>query len=293
MSITASQVKELRERTGAGMMECKKALVESQGDMDAAIEVLRKSGAAKAVKKAGRVAAEGQVIVNLNEAKDQAVMVEVNCETDFVAKDANFSQFAALVGEQALMHRPADLEALMALSVEGKSLDERRQELIAKIGENVQVRRFAVIDREGDRLGEYRHGDRIGVLVDLRGGSDDLAHDICMHIAASRPQFVRPEDVSADVVEREKAVFAAQAEESGKPQNIIEKMVQGRIQKFLGEITLQGQPFVKNPDESVGDLLKKNDATVVRFFRYEVGEGIEKQVDNFADEVMSQVKASH
>ena len=292
MQITASQVKELRERTGAGMMECKKALTEAGGDMEAAIEAMRKSGAAKAVKKAGRVAAEGQVVVAMSDDARNAVLLEVNCETDFVGKDENFESFAAAVAERALAEAPADLEALMALEIDGKSVETARQELVAKVGENVQVRRFVRLESEGDRLGSYSHGVRIGVLVDIAGGDEELARDLCMHIAASRPVCVDQDQVPQESIDKEREIFSAQAAESGKPPQIVEKMVEGRIKKFLGEITLLGQPFVKQPDISVGQLLKEKGASVKRFVRYEVGEGIEKKADNFAEEVMAQVNAS-
>ncbi|WP_455384113.1 translation elongation factor Ts [Acidihalobacter prosperus] len=292
MQITASQVKELRERTGAGMMECKKALTEAGGDMEAAIEAMRKSGAAKAVKKAGRVAAEGQVVVAMSDDARKAVLLEVNCETDFVGKDENFESFAAAVAERALAEAPADLEALMALEIDGKSVETARQELVAKVGENVQVRRFVRLDSEGDRLGSYSHGVRIGVLVDIAGGDEELARDLCMHIAASRPVCVDQDQVPQESIDKEREIFSAQAAESGKPPQIVEKMVEGRIKKFLGEITLLGQPFVKQPDISVGQLLKEKGASVKRFVRYEVGEGIEKKAENFAEEVMAQVNAS-
>ncbi|MEJ2629754.1 MAG: translation elongation factor Ts [Acidihalobacter sp.] len=292
MQITASQVKELRERTGAGMMECKKALTEAGGDMEAAIEAMRKSGAAKAVKKAGRIAAEGQVVVAMSDDARAAVLLEVNCETDFVGKDESFEQFSASVAARALAEAPADLGALMELDLDGKSVETARQELISKVGENVQVRRFVRLESEGERLGSYSHGVRIGVLVDLEGGDAELARDLCMHIAASRPICVDEDQVPQENIDKEREIFSAQAAESGKPPQIVEKMVEGRIKKFLGEITLLGQPFVKQPDLSVAQLLKEKGATVKRFVRFEVGEGIEKKSENFADEVMAQVNAS-
>ncbi|MCG5500061.1 translation elongation factor Ts [Ectothiorhodospira lacustris] len=291
MQITASMVKELRERTGAGMMECKKALTEAGGDMDAAIEQMRMSGAAKAVKKAGRVAAEGQVMVAAGEDGRRAAIVEVNCETDFVAKDDNFQAFVRLVADTLVAQAPADVEALMALSTPEGTLEEVRAGLVAKIGENIQVRRFEVIDSEG-RPGHYLHGTRIGVLVDMTGGNEDLARDVAMHIAASRPVCVDESQVPQELLEQEKNIFRAQAEESGKPAEIIEKMIGGRIKKYLAEITLVGQPFVKEPDNTVGKLLQDAGAQVSRFVRYEVGEGIEKKVENFAEEVMAQAKGA-
>ncbi|APZ43237.1 translation elongation factor Ts [Acidihalobacter ferrooxydans] len=292
MQITASQVKELRERTGAGMMECKKALTEAGGDMEAAIEAMRKSGAAKAVKKAGRLAAEGQVVIAMSDDGGTAVLVEINCETDFVGKDENFEKFADAVAQCALRDAPADVAALMALDAAGKPLETAREELVTKVGENVQVRRFERVQMQGDCLGSYRHGVRIGVLVDLAGGDEELARDLSMHIAASRPVCIDEAQVAPELIDKEREIFSAQALESGKPPQIVEKMVEGRIKKFLGEITLLGQPFVKQPDMTVAQLLKEKGASVKRFVRFEVGEGIEKKTENFAEEVMAQVKAS-
>ncbi len=292
MAITAAMVKELRERTGAGMMECKKALVETDGDIDAAIEHLRKTGMAKADKKAGRTAAEGLVVIKTTDDGKRAAIVEVNCETDFVAKDENFRKFVDAVAEQVLAKNPADLDELLNLPMpgeEGTTIGEALKALIAKIGENMAIRRFAIIEASG-KLHTYMHGTRIGVVVDLEGGNETLGKDLAMHIAASRPMTVSEADVPAEVIEKEKEIFAAQAAESGKPAEIIEKMIGGRIKKFLKEITLLGQPFVKNPDETVEQLLKKENAKVAGFTRYEVGEGIEKKQENFADEVMAQVK---
>ncbi|HET9679415.1 MAG TPA: translation elongation factor Ts [Gammaproteobacteria bacterium] len=289
MAITASLVKELRERTGAGMMECKKALVETNGDLDAAIEMMRKSGLAKADKKAGRVAAEGQVVIAAND--NQAAIVEVNCETDFVAGGDDFAAFATNVAEAVLAKQPADLDALNDVEVNGNTVDGVRRELIAKIGENISVRRFTLVPVEGD-LGRYLHGVKIGVVVDLIGGDSDLARDIAMHIAASKPVCVSADDVPADIIDKERDIFRAQALESGKPADIVEKMIEGRIRKYLGEITLLGQPFVKDPDTSVEKLLKAQGASVRRFVRYEVGEGVEKKQENFAEEVAAQAKAA-
>ncbi len=293
MEITAALVKELRERTGSGMMECKKALVEANGDIDTAVETMRKSGLAKADKKAGRVAAEGCVVIQLNGDATQGSMVEVNCETDFVGKGDDFVNFAAHVAKQALADKPADLDALMNLPLEkgsDKSINTTRQEMVARIGENISVRRFVTMTASSGVVGSYLHGGRIGVLVELQGGNAALAKDIAMHVAASKPVCVSPDEVSADIVEKEKDIFRAQAAESGKPDNIIEKMISGRIQKFLAEITLVGQPFVKNPDVTVEKLLQDANAKVVRFERFEVGEGIEKKQEDFAAEVMAQVR---
>ncbi|MCG5524685.1 translation elongation factor Ts [Ectothiorhodospira haloalkaliphila] len=292
MQITASMVKELRETTGAGMMECKKALTAANGDMEAAIEQMRKSGAAKAVKKADRVAAEGQVMVASSDDHRRAVIVEVNCETDFVAKDENFNSFVTQIAEQALAQQPADVDALMALSGAEGSLEETRAALVAKIGENVQVRRFELFASEDGELAHYLHGTRIGVVVEMVGGNQDLARDVAMHIAASHPVCVDESQVPQDLLKKEEAVFRAQAEESGKPAEIIDKMITGRMKKYLGEVTLLGQPFVKDPDQTVGQMLKAAGAQVRQFARFEVGEGIEKKTENFAEEVMAQAKGS-
>jgi len=292
MQITASMVKELRERTGAGMMECKKALVETSGDMDGAAEHLRKTGIAKADKKAGRIAAEGTVLVEVDSAGKHATLLEINSETDFVAKDGNFSEFTQKIAELVLAQRPADIAVLAQLDTADGNVEEVRQALVAKVGENIQIRRFEVRDSQGGQFGVYRHGTRIGVLVELEGGDAPLAKDIAMHIAASRPVCVSEDQVPQDVLDKEREIFAAQAAESGKPPEIIDKMVQGRIRKYLGEITLLGQPFVKDPDQSVGKLLQAAGANVSYFQRYEVGEGIEKKQENFADEVMAQVQGS-
>jgi len=292
MAITASQVKELREHTGAGMMECKKALVETDGDIEAAVEHMRKTGLAKADKKAGRTAAEGLVVFKLSDDGKQGALVEVNCETDFVAKGDDFIDFANAVAETALKTMPADIDALLAQPLaSGESIADTTKTLIAKIGENINVRRFTTRSTDGV-LGTYLHGGRIGVMVELEGGDETLARDIAMHIAASKPSCVAEEDVSAEMIQKEREIFAAQAAESGKPPEIVEKMVDGRIKKFLKEVTLLGQPFVKDPDQTVAQLLSKAGAKVRGFDRLEVGEGIEKKSENFADEVMAQVKGS-
>ncbi|MEE4293791.1 MAG: translation elongation factor Ts [Xanthomonadales bacterium] len=291
MAVTAALVKELRERTGAGMMECKKALVETDGDMDAAVELMRKTGLAKADKKASRVAAEGKVMQAISSDRKQAVMVEVNSETDFVAKDANFNAFAEAVALKALESGVEDVESLMAESLDGSTVEEARQALIAKIGENIQIRRLVRSTTEG-ALGAYVHGGKIGVLVELEGGDEELAHDIALHIAAMNPEFVSHEDVPAEIITREKDILVAQAEGSGKPAEIIEKMVSGRLRKHLAGITLLGQPFVKDGDLTVDKLLGQNGAAVKGFKRLVVGEGIEKKQENFADEVMQQVSGN-
>ena len=288
MAVTAAMVKELRERTGAGMMECKKALVEAGGDMDAAIEAMRIAGLAKADKKASRVAAEGKIALATSADGKEGVMVEVNSETDFVAKDGSFNAFADAVAQNALNDAPANVEGLMETLIDGETVEEARQALISKIGENIQVRRF-VRTRTDGTLGAYVHGGKIGVLVDLSGGDAELAHDIALHVAAMNPEFVSEDDVPADVMAREKDILIAQAQDSGKPADIIEKMVSGRLRKHLAGITLLGQPFVKDGDVTVAKLLKQKGATVNRFDRLAVGEGIEKKEENFAEEVMQQV----
>ena len=289
MTVTAGMVKELRERTGAGMMECKKALVEADGDLDLAAENMRKAGLAKADKKAGRVAAEGAVQVAVADDQKRAAIVEINSETDFVAGSDDFRRFASRVADIALNETPADLDALLAKDFDGGSVEEARRALIAKVGENISVRRFAVVESD-DRIGSYVHGSRIGVLVAMRGADADLAKDIAMHIAASKPQHVSGDDIPADVLAKEKEILSEQAKTEGKPENIIEKMVVGRLQKFIGEITLLGQPFIKDPDMSVERLLEGKSAEVASFIRFEVGEGIEKKADDFVAEVMAQVR---
>lgn len=288
MTISAAMVKELRERTGAGMMECKKALVEADGDLDAAAEVLRVSGQAKADKKSSRVAADGRIVV----ARDgnNAVIVEVNSETDFVAKDENFIAFAEAVAEAAMSANTTDVAALADQDIgDGRTVEAARTELIAKVGENIGVRRIARIESQGV-IASYTHGARIGAVVALGGGDEALARDIAMHVAAINPAFTDESGVPAETLENERRIETEKAQGSGKPPEIIEKMVNGRVNKFLKEITLVGQPFVKDPDTSVGKLLSDASAEVTAFVRFEVGEGIEKKVENFADEVMKQIE---
>lgn len=295
MAISAALVKDLRERTGAGMMECKKALVEANGDIEAAIEAMRKSGQAKAAKKSGRTAAEGVVMIKIADDAKRGVMVEINCETDFVAKDANFQAFAEAVAETALAGSAQDAEALSAETLAGdaaQTVESARAGLVSKIGENVQVRRVLRFDDVEGALCSYRHGVKIGVVVELVGGSEELGRDIAMHVAASSPMCVSADQVPADALTKEREIFKAQALESGKPEAIMDKIVEGRVRKYLEEITLLGQPFVKDPDQSVEKLLKQAGAQVKRFVRVEVGEGIEKKTENFADEVMAQVRGS-
>ena len=291
-TITAAMVKELRDATGAGMMDCKKALVAADGNMQAAIDAMRKSGAAKAAKKAGRTAAEG--IITVAQAGKKVVLVEVNSETDFCAKNAEFVTFAQKVADTALANNICDVEVLKNTQLDGQTVAEGLTALVAKIGENLQLRRVALVEAKDDEtIGLYVHSNkRIGVAVVLKGGDETIAKHVAMHVCASKPDFVHPEDVSAEVVEHERQVQIEIAMKSGKPQAIAEKMVEGRMKKFTGEVSLTGQPFVMNPEQSVGQYLKEHNADAVSFVRYEVGEGIEKQVVDFAAEVQAQVEAA-
>lgn len=291
MSVTAESVKRLRERTGAGMMECKKALLETGGDLDAAAELMRKQGLAKADKKATRIAAEGVIAIERSSEGRAAAMVEVNCETDFVAREQDFRAFSAAVAAQAVADRPASLDALLQAKLGAETVEERRRALVAKIGENIGVRRFVVLEAP-DHLGAYVHGTRIGALVALKGGKAELAHDLAMHVAASNPRYLSVREVPQEVIAKEREILAQQAEGEGKPPEIVAKMVEGRLRKGLGEITLLGQPFVKDPDVTVEKLLKGTGAEVLSFERFEVGAGIEKKQDDFVAEVMAQVKGS-
>jgi elongation factor Ts len=291
-NVSADLVKQLRERTGAGMMECKKALVETGGDLEAAAELMRKQGLAKADKKAARVAAEGVVVIEKSADGRAAAMVEINCETDFVAREADFQGFAAEVARKALETRASDVAVLGgARLASGETIDERRRALVAKIGENISVRRAVHLDSAGV-LGAYRHGTRIGTLVAVEGGDAALAHDLAMHVAAASPQYLSVADVPAEVLAKEREIETEKARGEGKPAEIVAKMVEGRLRKSLGEITLLGQAFVKDPDQTVEKLLKSAKATVRAFQRFEVGAGIEKKQDDFVGEVMAQVKAS-
>jgi len=288
MAVTAALVKELRERSGAGMMECKKALVETNGDIETAIEHMRKTGLTKADKKASRTTADGLVLLQADD--DAAVIVEVNCETDFVAKGDDFQGFCNEVARLVLNEEPFDADALAGLKMEsGATVDERRRELIAKIGENMAVRRFDILSADGGAVGVYSHGGRIGSAVRVEGGNADLARDIAMHVAASAPQYLNADAVPGDFLEKERELLTAQAADSGKPAEIVAKMVEGRLRKQLAEITLMGQPFVKDPDVTIEGLCKQHNATVTSFLRYQVGEGIEKEESDFAAEVMAQV----
>ncbi len=290
MAITAGMVKELRERTSAGMMECKKALVATDGDLDAAADHLRKSGLAKADKKASRIASEGRI--QLLENDTQAVLLEVNSETDFAAKDDNFVGFSKDVAETILESNVETVDALQVLTDNSgkQTVEEKRQALVAKIGENVQIRRFSRFSSQEHVIGAYLHGSKIGVLVEMQGGDKDLAKDIAMHVAAMRPAFVSADEVPQDIIAKEKSILVDQAAQSGKPPEIIEKMVEGRLRKYLAEITLLGQAFVKDGDITVDKLVNKAGAKIIRFLRLEVGEGIEKKEDNFVEEVMAQVQ---
>ncbi|MCR6651117.1 MAG: translation elongation factor Ts [Cellvibrionaceae bacterium] len=288
MAITANQVKELRERTGLGMMECKKALVDSDGDIELAIENLRKASGLKAAKKAGRTAAEGVVMARVAADGSFGMLLEVNSETDFVARDDNFLGFSNAVLEKAYAAKQADVAAVMS-----GDLESAREALVQKIGENISVRRIAAVTPAAGVVGSYVHSNnRIAVLVELKGGSVELARDIAMHVAAVNPQVVNPNQMPADLVEKEKDIIKSQPDMAGKPAEIVEKMVMGRISKFLKESSLTEQPFVKDPEVTVGALAQKAGAEVVAFIRYEVGEGIEKEETDFAAEVAAQVQAS-
>ncbi|MCA0402854.1 MAG: translation elongation factor Ts [Proteobacteria bacterium] len=289
--ISAALVMQLRERTGSGMMECKKFLVAANGDIELAISEMRKAGQAKADKKADRIAAEGIIIVARSADGKHAVMLEINSETDFVARDDNFTKFASDAVETALKSNAKDVDALSNEIIAGSDLtvEQARQQLVAKIGENIKLRRLIHIHSEGV-VGSYLHGSRIGVVVALKNGDEALAKDIAMHVAASRPMVISRDQVPADAIETERDIFMAQARETGKPQDIIEKMIEGRINKYIDEVSLLGQPFVKDPNKKISQLLKEHNAEVLSFTRFEVGEGIEKKEDNFVEEVMAQVR---
>ncbi|MBK6617356.1 MAG: translation elongation factor Ts [Nitrosomonas sp.] len=290
--ITASIVKELRERTGLGMMECKKALTETDGDLKAAEDLLRIRSGAKASKTAGRIAAEGVVSGFISTDGQRGALAEINCETDFVAKNEDFVEFASQLSQLAAEQQVVDVAVLSELTLShGGTVEARRQELVMKLGENISVRRIISYETR-DRLAMYLHGSRIGVMLDFAGGDDALGKDIAMHIAASKPVCVSSDQVPAELLARERQIFEAQAAESGKPANIVEKMVDGRIVKYLAEVTLLGQPFVKNPDQTVEALLAAKSAKVIRFSVFVVGEGIEKKSEDFAAEVMAQVSQS-
>ena len=284
--MSASQVKELRERTGLGLLECKKALAAANGDIETAIEDLRKSSGMKAAKKAGRTAADGVVANRIAEDGSYGVVVEVNSETDFVARDTSFLGFVSKVVDKAFADRTTDIEALS-----GGDIESDRQALVQKIGENISVRRVAMVAAETGVVGGYVHGNnRIAVLVELKGGDQDLARDVAMHVAAVNPQVVSPADMPEEQIAKEREIFTAQAQDSGKPAEIIEKMIDGRIRKFLSENSLTEQAFVKDPEVTVGKLVKAAGAEIVSFSRFEVGDGIEVEKVDFADEVAAQLK---
>jgi elongation factor Ts len=290
VSVTAESVRTLRERTGAGMMECKKALVETSGDLDAAAELMRKQGLAKADKKASRIAAEGVIVIERSSDGHVAAMAEINCETDFVAREQDFRNFAAAVVRLTLQHKPAHVEALLAAELAaGESVDARRRALVAKIGENISVRRSTVLESKGP-LGAYVHGTRIGALVSLEGGTPQLAHDLAMHIAASNPRYINLAEVPGDIVAKEREILSQAATKEGKSPQIVAKMIEGRLRKSLNEITLLGQAFVKDPDQSIEKLLNSAGARVLRFERFEVGSGIEKKTEDFVAAVMAEAK---
>ncbi|MBO67986.1 MAG: elongation factor Ts [Acidiferrobacteraceae bacterium] len=291
MSVSAALVKELRGRTGAGMMDCKSALVDSDGDIDKAAELLRMKGAASAEKKAGRIAAEGIVCHQISDEGKRGVLVEVNCETDFVARDSSFREFVSTISNEILRKSPANLNELSQLQLDsGESIEDSRSALVGRIGENISVRRFKIIEAQDGNISGYVHSDKIGVLVLIRGGTEQLGHDIAMHVAASNPQAIDESQISTQILERERGIFQSQAEESGKPAEIVEKMVAGKIKKFLKENTLLGQSFIKNPEIIVQNLLDSEGAEVLETIRFEVAEGIEKKNDDFVDEVLAQVE---
>ena len=292
MEITAQMVCQLREVTGAGMMECKKILTEAGGDMDAAIDLLRKKGMASADKKASRIAAEGVVAMSISDDGKKGLLLELNCETDFVAKGEDFKNFANDIAAQALCNNSVEVAEINELNLHGQSVEEGRREIISKVGENITLRRATLVSSQDGVIGAYQHGDRIGVLVALSGSQDEsLGKDIAMHVAASRPLAVSADNLSDDVLQREREIYKAQAAESGKPADIVEKMVAGKMKKYVNEVTLLGQPFVKDPDQSVEKLINSHGASVLSFCRFEVGEGIEKKQDNFADEVKEMASA--
>ena len=291
MMVPAAAVKELRQRTGAGMMDCKKALVEAEGNLEQASELLRKAGQAKANKRASRVAAEGRIVVSSDFTVGRHVIVEVNSETDFVAKDDNFGKFSEHIGQCILTDMPGDMDALMEISASGNTLEVTRQALVAKMGENISVRRFDILE-SNKIVGSYVHMARIGVLIEINGGDETLARDLAMHAAATSPHYVSAADIAEGAVNKEREILTAQAEKENKPAHIVERIVEGKLRKYLNEITLVGQPFVKDPDKTVGTLLSEAGASVLRFLRYEVGEGIQKKQDDFAQEVRAQASGN-
>ena len=290
-NITAQMVKELRDRTGAGMMECKKALQDSSGDMDKAVEEMRKAGQAKADKKSSRIAAEGVITLSISDDNSIANMVEINCETDFVAKDENFLKFVKTISEVSLKNYKGSIDDFNnSKHPSGKTIEEIRLELVSKVGENVKIRRVQNIKNDGNYMGHYMHGTKIGVAVVLQKENEELAKDVCMHIAAMKPRALNANDIPQEDLEKEREIFVAQAKESGKPDDIIQKMVDGKLKKYISEVTLVDQTFVKDNEITISKLLEKHDNSVLSFYRLEVGEGVEKKDENFADEVMAQIK---
>ncbi len=290
-NISAKMVKELRDRTGAGMMECKKALTNSLGDMEKAVEEMRKAGQAKADKKSSRIAAEGVITLSISENKKIANIIEINCETDFVAKDENFLKFVEKISEISLTNFSGSIEDFLnSHHPSGKTIEEVRLELVSKVGENVKIRRIQAIESKNSFIGHYMHGTKIGVAVLLEKENNELAKDICMHVAAMKPIALNADDISPEDLNREREIYLAQAKESGKPEDIIQKMVDGKIKKYISEVTLVDQKFVKDSEITIGKLLEKNKNKILSFYRLEVGEGIEKKDENFADEVMAQIK---
>ena len=290
-NISAKMVKELRDRTGAGMMECKKALTNSSGDMEKAVEEMRKAGQAKADKKSSRVAAEGVITLSISEDNKFANIIEINCETDFVAKDESFLEFVKKISDISLQNFDGNIENFLnSQHPSGKTVEEVRLELVSKVGENVKIRRIQKIDANNSYIGYYMHGSKIGVAVLLKNENTDLAKDICMHIAAMKPIALNASDISQKDLNKEREIYLAQAKESGKPEDIIKKMVDGKIKKYISEVTLIDQKFVKDSEVTVGKLLEKNNNEILSFYRLEVGEGVEKKDENFADEVMAQIK---
>ena len=290
-NITAKMVKELRDRTGAGMMECKKALINSSGDMDKAVEEMRKAGQAKADKKSSRIAAEGVITLSISEDNKTVNMMEINCETDFVAKDENFLEFVKTLSDLSLQNYSGSVEEFYnSKHSSGKTVEEARLELVSKVGENVKIRRIQSINADNSYIGHYMHGSKIGVVVVLEKQNNELAKDICMHIAAMKPIALNSNDISPEDLDKEREIYLAQAKESGKPEDIVQKMVDGRIKKYISEVTLIDQAFVKDNEVTIGKLLEDNNNNILSFHRLEVGEGVEKKDENFADEVMAQIK---
>ena len=289
-NITAQMVKELRERTGAGMMECKKSLIECGGEIDAAVELMRKAGHAKADKKSSRIAAEGVIKFVIKDDKNLAAMLEINCETDFAAKDVNFLEFVNEISNMSLESYNGNLDEFnQSKNSSGKTIEEMRLDLVSKVGENVKIRRIQIIKNDGAHIGHYMHGTKIGVAITLEKENADLAKDICMHIAAMKPIALDSNELSPDDLEKERDIFLAQAKESDKPEEIIQKMVDGKIKKYISGVTLVNQPFVKDNEITIQELLVKHNNSIKLFYRLEVGEGIERKDENFADEVMAQI----